>query len=177
MIPGSRRSLLCTAAALALAGCGFQPVYMPTATGKPGPAARGLASVEVDLIPGRPGQLLRQSLQRELGSDAGAVAPRYALAVSFGISAEGIALLPDTTASRIRMIGHADWRLSALSPTRSQVNNGSAQAIDALNVLNSQYFATDLVAETVQHRLADRLAREIAMQLAVWFRSHPELAG
>ena len=46
-----------------LSGCGFQPVYMPTASGKAGVAQRELASVYVGIIPERPGQVLRQALQ------------------------------------------------------------------------------------------------------------------
>jgi LPS-assembly lipoprotein len=177
VIAARRRLLLSAGAAIGLAGCGFQPVYMPTASGQPGPAPRGLASVQVELIPGRPGQLLRQALQRELGSDSGTAIPHYALAVSYGISGEGVGILPDSTATRIRMIGHADWRLSALSPARAQVSSGSAQALDGVDVLNSQYFSSDLESEAVQRRVADRIAREIAIQLAIWFRSHPDRAG
>ena len=54
-----------------VAGCGFQPVYMPTASGKAGVAQRELASVYVPIIPERPGQLLRQALQERFGNDSG----------------------------------------------------------------------------------------------------------
>ena len=66
-----RRRLLALGGAGLLAGCGFQPVYMPTATGKSGPAERDLAAIHVNLIPDRPGQELRQALQARLGSDSG----------------------------------------------------------------------------------------------------------
>ena len=59
----TRRQSLTWAARTSLSGCGFQPVYMPTASGKAGVAQRELAAVHVDLIPYRPGQLLRQALQ------------------------------------------------------------------------------------------------------------------
>ncbi|MDQ2801372.1 MAG: hypothetical protein M3Y41_01300, partial [Pseudomonadota bacterium] len=62
-----RRNLLKLAlvpALVPLAGCGFQPVYMPTASGSAGPARRELAAVNVQIIPDRPGQLLRQALQQ-----------------------------------------------------------------------------------------------------------------
>ena len=57
------RRWVCLGALTALGGCGFQPVYMPTASGKAGPAKRELQSVFVGIIPDRPGQILRQALQ------------------------------------------------------------------------------------------------------------------
>ena len=62
----NRRRLLVLAAGASLSGCGFQPVYMPTASGKAGVAQRELAAIQVDLIPDRPGQVLRQALQDRL---------------------------------------------------------------------------------------------------------------
>ena len=52
-----RRRLLALGGAGLLAGCGFQPVYMPTATGKSGPAERNLArhSCQPDPRPPGPG--------------------------------------------------------------------------------------------------------------------------
>src|SRR4051812_48880131 len=81
-----------------LAGCGFQPVYMPTASNKAGPAQREMAAVFVPVIPDRPGQLLRQALQRQLGSDSGLPA-EYDLRVNFGISGEGIAVQSNNIAT------------------------------------------------------------------------------
>ncbi len=62
----NRRRLLVLAAGTSLSGCGFQPVYMPTASGKAGVAQRELAAIQVNLIPDRPGQVLRQALQARL---------------------------------------------------------------------------------------------------------------
>ena len=108
--------LLALAAGASLSGCGFQPVYMPTASGKAGVAQRELAAIQVDLIPDRPGQLLRQALQDRLERSASGVAQRYDLAVAFGIAGEGIAIQPDNTATRIREIGSANWTLVAQDP-------------------------------------------------------------
>ena len=59
----ARRGFLVLSAGAALAGCGFQPVYMPTASGQAGPAQRELAAIDVALIPDRPGMLLAQELE------------------------------------------------------------------------------------------------------------------
>jgi LPS-assembly lipoprotein len=152
-----------------LAGCGFQPVYMPTASGKPGVAQRELAAVYVPIIPDRPGQLLRQALQKRLGDDAGG-ASAYDLQVRFAVAGEGIGIEPDTIATRVRLIGTANWTLIAHDAARSTLTSGSARSLDGLNIFDEQYFASDLESEAVQGRIAENLAQQITTQLAVWFR-------
>lgn len=173
----SRRRLLTLTGAGALASCGFEPVYMPTASGKAGPAQRELAAINVPVIPDRPGQLLRQDLQERLASDSGATPQRYDLAVNFSISGEGIAINPDNIATRLRMIGTAQYTLRARDPALTVITSGSARAMDAFNVLDQQYFAADLENEQVQRRLASALADQIAMQLAVFFRRRAAVAS
>ncbi|MGA3398002.1 MAG: LPS assembly lipoprotein LptE [Acetobacteraceae bacterium] len=173
----SRRKLLTLGSTGVLAGCGFQPVYMPTAAGRAGPAQRELAAININLIPDRPGQLLRQDLQERLASDSGETPQRYDLAVTFSISGEGIGVEPDNAATRIRLIGNAHWTLKARDPAQTQVTSGSARAMDAFNVLDQQYFAADIDNEQVQRRLASALADQIAMQLAVFFRRRAAVAS
>lgn len=166
--PGpSRRTLL--AALLSLGGCGFQPVYMPTATGNPGVAERELAAVNVALIPDRPGQLLRQSLQKRMASDGGGQ-KRYDLRVAYWIAGEGVSVLTDNAATRLRLTGYANWVLVSSDPSQARLTAGSARGFDALNVLNNQFFAIDQQNDVIQQRIADQVAEQIATQLAIWFR-------
>lgn len=168
---GRRWHSICLAASLTVvvAGCGFQPVYMPTASGKPGVAQRELASVYVPVIPERPGQLLRQALQKRFGDDSGA-ASAYDLRVAFSISGEGIAIQTNTIASRIRFIGDASWTLVPRDAAQNPIASGSARAMDGINIFDEQYFAADLQTEAVQGRIAENIAQQIATQLAIWFR-------
>jgi LPS-assembly lipoprotein len=165
-----RRRMLALAAGVTLSGCGFQPVYMPTASGKAGVAQRELAAIQVDIIPDRPGQLLRQALQDRLEMGSSGVARRYELSVAFGISGEGIAIEQNTTVTRLRMIGTATWNLVAQDPGRTRLTSGSAKSVDAINIFDAQYFAADLENETAQRRLAEALADQITLQLATFFR-------
>ncbi len=159
-----------------LSGCGFQPIYMPTATGKAGVAQRELAAVNVSLMYERPGQLLRQALQDHLGSDSGTPLA-YDLHVAFGIGGEGIGIETNNIATRVRLIGTASWTLSARDAAHSTLTSGSARALDGLNILNEQYFAADLESEAVQQRMADLLAQQITIQLAMFFRKRAAAAG
>jgi LPS-assembly lipoprotein len=178
MKPLIGRRRLCLATLIApLAGCGFQPVYMPTASGKAGVAKRDLSSVFVEIIPDRPGQLLRLALQERFGDDSGTPAT-YNLHVSYGISGEGLAIETNDIATRLRLIGTANWTLIAHDEKRTSLTSGSAQALDAVNIFDSQYFAADLEVEAEQKRIAENLATQIATQLAIWFRQHaPKQVG
>jgi len=169
-----RRSLWVLGAVVVLAGCGFQPVYMPTASGRPGPAERELAAIHVNLISERPGQELRQDLQQRLGSDSG-VPSRYNLSVNFAISGEGIGILSDTIATRVRLVGNATWTLTAIEGGR--ITSGSARVMDAFNVLDQQYFAADMDNEVLDQRLASALADRIAIELAAFFRHQAAVAS
>jgi LPS-assembly lipoprotein len=175
MSPLGRRQVL--ALGLALSGCGFQPVYMPTATGKPGVAQREMAAIHVNLIPQRPGQELRQALQERLEMGATGVLPLYDLSVGYGVSGEGLAVLSDNNATRIRLIGTAAWTLTTHNPPKAKLTNGFAKALDGLNILDSQYFALDLENEAVQKRIAEALADQIAIQIAAYFRKRAAAAG
>jgi len=167
---------LTAVAPVLLAGCGFQPLYMPTASGKAGVAQRDLASVFVPIIPERPGQLLRQALQQRFGDDAGA-ASAYDLRVTFSISGEGIAVQTNNIATRIRLIGTASWTLLAHDKANSALTSGSARAQDGVNIFDEQYFAADLESETAQQRIAENVAQQITTQLAIWFRQRAAKAA
>jgi LPS-assembly lipoprotein len=168
-----RRFVCLGALGAILGGCGFRPIYMPTASGKAGVAQRDLSTVFVEIIPERPGQLLRQALQERFGDDAGTPAS-YSLRVTFGIAGEGIAVEENDIATRIRLTGNASWTLVSHDDKRTPLTSGSARAADAVNIFDSQYFASDLETEAEQQRIAENIATQIATQLAVWFRQQAE---
>jgi LPS-assembly lipoprotein len=172
-----RRRMLALAAGAGLSGCGFQPVYMPTASGAAGAAQRELAAIQVALIPDRPGQLLRQALQDRLEMGSSGVARRYDLKVSFWIAAEGIAVQQNDIATRLRETGNAIWTLSAQDVGRTRVTGGFAKAMDAVNIFNEQYFGADLENEALQKRVAGAIADQITMQLAIFFRRRAAATG
>ena len=173
----SRRTLLVVGANAALAACGFQPVYMPTASGQAGPAQRELAAIHVNLLPERPGMLLREALQDRFEGSGVAVAPRYDLAITYWISGDVQGIQPDTTATRIRFVGYANWILTAQDPAHTRLADGSTRAADALNLIDSQYIAADFEVETIQRRMAQTIADQITLQLAAFFRRRAAVAA
>ena len=159
-----------------IAGCGFAPLYARGSNGQPGPVQRELAAVSVGVIGDRPGQLLRQALQERLEGAGSGRLRRYSLAVDYGISGEGIGIRQDTTVTRIRLVGRARWTLLAEDPNRTVLTRDQVRAVDDFNIINEQYFASDLETEAAQHRLAITLADQITGQLAAFFRRRAEPA-
>ena len=167
----TRRSALLLAFGAALPGCGFQPVYRAASGEGPGPSA-DLAAVEVKPMFERPGQILRETLKARLASDSG-VPHRYDLLVSFTIAGESVAVLNSTSPTRLRLIGYANWALTARDAKQTKLLTGGERVMDGFDTINSQYFALDLDNEQVQRRMAMLLAEKITQRLAVWFHSHP----
>jgi LPS-assembly lipoprotein len=161
--------LLVLGVGLAVGGCGFHPLYGSAGNGTAGAALAGLSEISVGLIPERSGQLLRQALQERFERGGGGVAARYDLAVSYAVSGDSLAVQPDSSVSRVRLVGAAIWSLTAQDPQRRTLTTGAARAMDAYNVINTQLFAADLDSEAVQRRLADAVAEQISLQIASWF--------
>ncbi|MBU6497719.1 MAG: hypothetical protein KGJ41_18830 [Rhodospirillales bacterium] len=169
----TRRALLPLGAGLLLSGCGFRPIYAAHGDGTMGPAEAGLAATAVAIIPERSGQLLRQALQARLHRDGAVVARRYDLNVTMTLAGDPIGIQPDNSASRVRLMGVANWSLTARNAQRSTLTAGTAKAIDGYNVLDQQFFAADMESEVVIRRIAEALADQTALQLAVYFnRQH-----
>ncbi len=163
-------------ALLGLGGCGFRPVYAKASGGAAGPAAEGLAEVSVALMPERTGQLLRQALQERFERSGLTPAHRYDLNVSFSIVNTSIAIQPDSSNSRIRFIGTANYQLIAQDPGRTTLTTGTARSVDGMDLYDQQLFGATLETEVVQQRIAEAVADEITRQLAVYFDQHATVA-
>jgi LPS-assembly lipoprotein len=168
-----RRAFVALLASAPLLGaCGFRPVYGPAADGAAGPAQEGLSQIAVGPLPERSGQLLRQALQERFERGGVGTVHRYDLVVSFSVGQEGIAIQADSSSSRTRVIGTASWRLVGQDAQRTTLTSGTARSVDGFNVIDQQYFAADLESETVTKRVAEAVADQIALQLAVYFNRH-----
>ena len=169
-----RRALLRGVAgllALGTVGCGFRPIYSGgAAAGTDAALAGDMAATRVAVIPDRFGQLLRRALQQRLGQGRGeSVAARWELLVGPSVSGEAVGIQSDGAATRVRMIATANWTLLRLTP-RETVANGFERALDAYNIQGVQLFAADASREAMERRLAEQLADEVALRLAMQFR-------
>jgi len=157
---------------LALSGCGFAPLYGDSGSGTA--VAPQLEQVQVENIPDRPGQILRDSLQDDMQRQGAPVTQIYALSVSYNIAAEGIGIQADTSSTRVRYVASASWTLTPIGQPGATLASGQAISEDAQNTVDNQYFAQELATNTINRQLADELAAQITDEVAVYFKSHPQ---
>jgi LPS-assembly lipoprotein len=151
----------------ATAGCGWHAVYGGATAASPA-VSGSLAAISVDSIPDRAGQLLQEALQARLAGSADE-ASRYALHASFQINSDALGIQQDSSVTRIRFVGIASYTLTALADRRT-LTSGTARAVDGLDIANQQFFAQDLEQDAITRRLAQALAAQVALQLAVFFQ-------
>jgi LPS-assembly lipoprotein len=162
-----RRRLLASVAALAaLPACGFEPLYAPS-----GPAAAALGKVEVEVIEGTPGFLMRERLIDLLGP---AEAPTHRLAVDLALDKVGVAITEQDVTTRFNIRGTAAWRLFPIGAAEP-VLSGEAGAVSGYGAPSSDtasafaiLSAQRAAEETVALLLADRIARRLALDAGVW---------
>ncbi|MDE2318419.1 MAG: hypothetical protein KGK02_01830 [Rhodospirillales bacterium] len=155
---------------LALSACGFSPLY----GGAQGQAAStGLETVQVQNIPDRTGQVLRQTLEQQLYTNGQPVRELYTLSVNYRVIQTGEGIQADSSTTRNRFNAIAAWKLAPIGNPDAALISGTATAMDALNIIDQQYFASNLETDTVNQQLANEIAGQITAQLAAWFRTHP----
>ena len=162
------KGLMISFAALALSGCGLQPMY---AGGGNGAVAQGLAAVEVPPIEGRAGWLVRNALSDRLGA-AGEANTRYRLDVRLDENLEGLGVVGDDAVSRERLILRARYQL--VDATTDDILLDASDAVDAgIDVVSSEY-AVIAAEQTAQERLAKTLADRMIARVSLALRKRAE---
>ncbi|MBV8594193.1 MAG: hypothetical protein JOZ27_07835 [Caulobacteraceae bacterium] len=144
---------------LAVAGCGFTPLYAV-----PG-AAKGLSSIEVTAPQGRVAYLLREDLDDALGRDK-AAAPAWRLEFSVLQSRDPRGLRLDNVAERYELglvikytlVSVADGRIAHQGEVATEVAYDAADAP----------YAGIAARQDTQERAASDAARRIALDLSAW---------
>ena len=157
---------LLAAAALALAGCGLQPMY---AGGGSGVVAQGMAAVDVPPIEGKAGWLMRNALVDRLHTAGGPAIARYRLDVRLDDKLEGLGLLANDTVGRERRTLRARYQLVDLA-NGTILLDATAGADAGIDVVSSEY-ATVAGEQTALENLARVVADRIVTELAVELRT------
>ncbi len=149
------RRLLLALPLLALAACGFQPVY--------GPGGSGTAlqnSVEVD----PPDNAFTYTLVREIETRLGRpAAPRYGLALTVATTQEGLAIDSADNTTRYNLIGVADFALRNLGTGQIETS-GKVENFTGYSATGSTV-ATLAAERDAQVRLMTMLADQIVTRL------------
>lgn len=154
------RKLLAIAALLALAGCGFRPMYGPSLSPQ-------LATVYVEPVPEREGYELRNTLIDLLGSNGVMTGKRYRLTIHLKQTSRGVALQNDAAITRYNDTLDVEYTLTDMAGNR--VTTGSQTSLSAYNVAASPY-ATLAAQRDSSRRAAMAIAERIRVDLAAHFR-------
>lgn len=147
--------------ALVAVGCGFRPA------GAPGPDRGDAASVRVQPIPERVGQLVRTQLVDRLSPGAEPRDPVYVLEVALDERIDETGFRRDESETRRNLRLSADYVLRR-ADTRDTVLKGSTELTTSSNVLDQPY-ATRVMTRDARARgargIAKRIARDVTSKL------------
>lgn len=165
--PRFAAAALLIGASLVLAGCGFRPLYGERSAASI--SAPELAAVQVDLIPNREGQLVRNALLDKMQPRGPAARPLYRLTVGLSIGRESFGLRTDDTATRGSLTMSAGYVLTDLASGKP-VLNASSRAVSSYNILDSD-FATVISENDAIRRTANEVSEEIKTRVAIFLSS------
>jgi LPS-assembly lipoprotein len=129
------RALAAAILTLALAGCGYHPLYGDSADSA---SPEELGSVYIAPISNRDGQVLRNFLIEQLDQNAQPGNPAHTLTIGLQVQSTGIALSRDNTTSRTNITAVANFQLVD-SATNKPVLKGVVRATTSYDVLQSDY--------------------------------------
>jgi LPS-assembly lipoprotein len=159
------------ALAVILAGCGFRPLYAPTALTTTDPR---LAAIQVPQIPERIGQRLTIALRDGFNPGGVKVDPRYRLHVTLTATRRETAIRKDGTATRSEIGVYANYSLLDLGDGQVAFS-GAAQSNSSVDLVLNEY--ANLVAEEdARTRAVDEIALELQTRCAM-FMERPTAAA
>ncbi|MFZ4687566.1 MAG: LPS assembly lipoprotein LptE [Hyphomonadaceae bacterium] len=156
------RVALIAAALVALAGCGFKPMYAPTAAG----AAPLIGPVTVPEVRGKAGHAFRTELTRLLEAESGDGAPKQ-LEIAVTETVTPLGLRVDESSTRADFIMTATYKL--LDPNGAELVRGTSAATVSYDIPVAAYGAAaaqDDARERAGVLLADRVRTDLALRLS-----------
>ncbi|MCA8909696.1 MAG: hypothetical protein KDA64_17660 [Rhodospirillaceae bacterium] len=163
------------AAALALAACGYQPLYGTTSsdggTGTGTDVVAEMASISVDVIAERRGQILRRLLTERLTPRGRPADPRWRLETQLAETTERIGITETDVATRANLALTATYRLIDLADG-SIAFQATTATVTSFNILRDEY-ATEVSRQSARDAALEQVAEDISRRLAIHFRSRP----
>lgn len=149
---------------LALAGCSLQPVY---AGGRAGAVNAALSGIVVSPIPDRTGQVMRETLERTMGTRGD---QRYRLDVTIREDTRGFGVRGDESITRERLSLNARYRLIDLASNTAILDDVARSEI-AIDVVRNNEYSVVSAEGTASERNAQQVARQILDRLGVFFQA------
>lgn len=158
-------------AMLALAGCGFTPLYGQQSLASSSAVVAELNNVSIRSIPDREGMKLRQVLREEL-QPRGMEKPIYDLDVALSTRTEELGIRTDATSSRANLVMLATF---SLNERGQRVFTDRVQSVVSYNILDDQ-FATVASQADAENRGIRQLGTQIKTRLSVFFHQRAQAA-
>lgn len=156
----------CLLLGLALAGCGFQPLY-----GRSDPQAVSpldqMAAIRIAPLPDRVGQQMHNLLRDRLNPRGQPREPAYRLDLRLSESRQQLGIRKDETATRANLILSASFTLRELASNRVLLR-GRTSSVNSFNILTSQ-FATTFSESDARERALREISDNIRTRLGVYF--------
>ncbi|HEY4944194.1 MAG TPA: LPS assembly lipoprotein LptE [Rhizomicrobium sp.] len=160
------KRLIVLAAAFALAGCGFHPLYGGLNSGM----QKTLATIYVEPMPDKIGYELRNTMIDLLDGPGTASGAAYRLKLDVTQTTQGIALQNDATITRYNDTLKVSYTLTDMSG--KVVTKGIETGLSAYNVLPSgpnANYGTLAAQQDADRRAAADIAERIRLDLNVYF--------
>lgn len=160
------KRLIVLAAAFALAGCGFHPLYGGLNSGM----QKTLATIYVEPMPDKIGYELRNTMIDLLDGPGTASGAAYKLKLDLTQTTQGIALQNDATITRYNDTLKVSYTLTDM--TGKVVTKGIETGLSAYNVLPSgpnANYGTLAAQQDADRRAAEDIAERIRLDLNVYF--------
>ncbi|GAB4363007.1 MAG: LPS assembly lipoprotein LptE [Kiloniellaceae bacterium] len=165
----SRKSLaglvLAAAGAVALSGCGFEPLYGPGINNAE--VADSLAAVRVEPLNDRAGQQMHNFLRDRLNPRGQPVNADYRLRVQLSERLEELGVRRDETATRANLRMVAQFTLLS-ADGHTPLLNGRSASTASYDILTNP-FATTVSEDAARERALREVADDIQTRLALYF--------
>ena len=157
-----------------IAGCGFEPMYGTTRFQAPDTdqiaLESKLAQIEIENIPNREGQFLRNLLIDRFYQNGKPAQPQYRLSIATlreSISDLDITKESDSTRAQLRL----DTAMTLIdSATGEAILTRNLRAIGSYNILTSE-FSTRVSENSTRENVLNDLARQIELQIALFLET------
>jgi LPS-assembly lipoprotein len=164
-------TLFCAAFGATLAGCGFEPVY---GTRQGVETTAEMATIKVDPIEERVGQLLRNNLLDSLNPRGEPAQIKYRLLTEVTEAKQELAIRKSELATRSNMNLTARYRLYDVD-RKAYVMARTSTVAASYNLLTNE-FATLAAEADARERGVRDLSEDITRQIALYLRSQAKAA-
>ncbi len=153
---------LVLAAAPGLHGCGFAPIHGESSRA----SQTALNGFEVELIPNRIGQLLRNELLQRFRPRGIPGGDRFSLNVRVSERIKKLGIRIDETATRANLTLRARYAVAGRADGKV-LFRGTAQSVNSYNILGSHY-ATLIARKNARERAVREIADDIRERISIW---------